>query len=95
LKRLVRLRAGGEVPMSLLAACPHWTGLRELSIESSRIDDRDIDALLANRSLERLRAFKLWDVNEGTPKLSRQAEQRLRGRFGTAFQIHYSIQCLG
>lgn len=94
LKRLVRLKAGGNVPVSLLVASPHLTALRELSVEDSQIDDQDVDMLLANPALKQLQRLRFWEANAGAQRLSREAEQKLRGRFGKNFRIDYSYQCL-
>jgi uncharacterized protein (TIGR02996 family) len=95
LNRLTRLQAGGNVPMALIAASPHLTALRELSVEDSRIDDHDVDILLANASLKQLLKLRLWETNAGTRRLSTKAEKKLRDRFGANLSLDYSYQCVG
>ena len=90
LKRLTRLALGAGVPVSAVAACPHLTGLRELAIEQSVIENADVDVLLANPGLKNLERLTLWDVNAQKPRLSQTAHKKLRDRFDTNLKLDYS-----
>ena len=70
-------------PMTVLAACPNLTNLRELAVNGANLTDADVTALLANPALANLTSVKLYGVNWGRPRLTRVVEDRLRERFGS------------
>jgi uncharacterized protein (TIGR02996 family) len=88
-KRLRVLRFYAGVPMTVVAASPTLTNLRELRINGARITDADANALLANPALADLTTLRMRGMNWGRPRLSEPVEEKLRARFGTDV-LHYS-----
>jgi uncharacterized protein (TIGR02996 family) len=91
LKRLTRLTLGTSVPVGAVAACPHLTGLRELAVEQSVVENADVDALLASPALKSLEKLTLWDMNAQKPRLSQASHKKLRDRFDTSLKFDYSV----
>lgn len=81
--RLRTLRLDSGVPMSVLAACPNLTNLRELAVNGANLTNADATALLANPALTNLTSVKLYGINWGRPRLTTAVEDRFRKRFGS------------
>ncbi|MCE9562652.1 MAG: TIGR02996 domain-containing protein [Planctomycetes bacterium] len=82
----------GNIPFHLLAACQYLSNLHALFVTGSIITDQDVDILLTNPAFANLCRLDLQDMEYDQPRLSSDAEKKLRERFGQAMTLEYASE---
>jgi uncharacterized protein (TIGR02996 family) len=80
LSSLYPTRNLGDEGVRLLASCPHAAGLRRLNLDAVYLTEAGVEALASSPYLRNVWQLSLRCFGRG---LSRQAEQRLRARWGS------------